>query len=114
MIPLVVPERLVAAVLAIGAPLFADACRACAALRRGPFLTHGSTRWCVTCVAGLVIDEGFSQCGGTCKKGLWNGYLLSLAAGEQVVCRFCGEHDGDGHLWFCGNQRCFKVVTSNP
>ena len=34
--------------------------------------------------------------------GVWNGFLLGRAKKEDVPCRFCGERDGDGHLfWEC-------------
>ena len=34
--------------------------------------------------------------------GVWNGFPLGHARGEIVPCRFCGEFDGDGHLfWEC-------------
>ena len=34
--------------------------------------------------------------------GVWNGFLLGKARKEDVPCRFCGEKDGDGHLfWEC-------------
>ncbi len=34
--------------------------------------------------------------------GVWNGFLLGKAKKEDVPCRFCGERDGDGHLfWEC-------------
>ena len=33
---------------------------------------------------------------------VWNGFLLGKARKEDVPCRFCGEKDGDGHLfWEC-------------
>ena len=39
--------------------------------------------------------------GGEEKRGR-NGFLLDLAKKEDVPCRFCGEIDGDGHLfWEC-------------
>ena len=32
----------------------------------------------------------------------WNGFLLGKAKKEDVPCRFCGQRDGDGHLfWEC-------------
>ena len=31
--------------------------------------------------------------------GVWNGFLLGKAEKEEVLCRFCGERDGDGHLF---------------
>ena len=34
--------------------------------------------------------------------GVWNGFLLGHARGEIVPCRFGGQADGDGHLfWEC-------------
>ena len=34
--------------------------------------------------------------------GVWNGFLLGKAKKEDVPCRFCGQKDGDGHLfWEC-------------
>ena len=34
--------------------------------------------------------------------GVWNGFLLGKAKKEDVPCRFCGQKDGDGHLfWDC-------------
>ena len=34
--------------------------------------------------------------------GVWNGFLLGKVGGEVVPCRFCGQGDGDGHLfWEC-------------
>ena len=34
--------------------------------------------------------------------GVWNGFLLGKAKKEDVPCRFCGQRDGDGHLfWEC-------------
>ena len=33
---------------------------------------------------------------------VWNRFLLSTVKGRPVPCRFCGELDGDGHLfWGC-------------
>ena len=32
--------------------------------------------------------------------GVWNGFLLGKAKKEDVPCRFCGERDGDGHLFW--------------
>ena len=43
--------------------------------------------------------------------GVWNGFLLSHARGEIVPCRFCGEFNGDGHLfWECTYPLWFKFV----
>ena len=37
--------------------------------------------------------------------GVWNGFFLGEAKKEDVPCRFCGERDGDGHLfWECTFQ----------
>ena len=34
--------------------------------------------------------------------GVWNGFLLGRVTGQPVPCRFCGNPDGDGHLfWEC-------------
>ena len=34
--------------------------------------------------------------------GVWNGFLLGKAKKEEVPYRFCGQRDGDGHLfWEC-------------
>ena len=34
--------------------------------------------------------------------GVWNGFLLGKSKEEDVLCRFCGGGDGDGHLfWEC-------------
>ena len=34
--------------------------------------------------------------------GVWNGFLLTKVRGQVVPCRFCGEPDHDGHLfWEC-------------
>ena len=34
--------------------------------------------------------------------GVWNGFLLQKVQGQQVPCRFCGELDSEGHLfWEC-------------
>ena len=34
--------------------------------------------------------------------GVWNEFLLGKAKKEDVRCRFCGQKDGDGHLfWEC-------------
>ena len=41
--------------------------------------------------------------------GVWNGYLFSRSTGEQVLCRFDGENDGDGHLfWTCPFHLLFR------
>ena len=46
--------------------------------------------------------------------GVWNGFLLGHARGETVPCRFCGEADGDGHLfWECPHPLWFKFAE-NP
>ena len=40
-------------------------------------------------------------CGRGGRRG-WNGFLLGKAKKEDVPCRFCGQRDGDGHLfWEC-------------
>ena len=31
--------------------------------------------------------------------GVWSGFLLDKAKKEDVLCRFCGRRDGDGHLF---------------
>ena len=33
-------------------------------------------------------------CGGT-----WNGFLFGKSKADDVLCRFCGGSDGDGHLF---------------
>ena len=34
--------------------------------------------------------------------GVWKGFLLGKVKKEDVPCRFCGQSDGDGHLfWEC-------------
>ena len=34
--------------------------------------------------------------------GVWNGFFLGKARKEDVPCRFCGQWEGDGHLfWEC-------------
>ena len=30
--------------------------------------------------------------------GAWNGFLLGMSKEEEVLCRFCGGVDGDGHF----------------
>ena len=32
--------------------------------------------------------------------GVWNGFLLGKTKKEHVPCRFCGQRDGDGHLFW--------------
>ena len=45
-------------------------------------------------------DKGLLR--GVLSGEVWNGFLLGHARGEIVPCRFCGEADGDGHLfWDC-------------
>ena len=35
---------------------------------------------------------------------VWNGFLLGKAKKEEVPCRFCGQKNGDGHLfWECSS-----------
>ena len=42
--------------------------------------------------------------------GVWNGFLLGHARGEIVPCRFCGEADGDGHLfWECSHSPLVQI-----
>ena len=42
--------------------------------------------------------------------GVWNGFLLGHARGEIVPCRFCGEADGDGHLfWECPHPPLVQI-----
>ena len=31
--------------------------------------------------------------------GVWNGFLLGRIRNQVVPCSFCGESDGDGHLF---------------
>ena len=46
--------------------------------------------------------------------GVWNGFLLGHARGEIVPCRFCGEADGDGHLfWECPHPPLVQI-RENP
>ena len=46
--------------------------------------------------------------------GVWNGFLLGHARGEIVPCRFCGEADGDGHLfWECPHSPLVQI-RENP
>ena len=46
--------------------------------------------------------------------GVWNGFLLGHARGEIVPCRFCGEVDGDGHLfWECPRPPLVQI-RKNP
>ena len=46
--------------------------------------------------------------------GVWNGFLLGHARGEIVPCRFCGEADGDGHLfWECPHPPLVQICE-NP
>ena len=46
--------------------------------------------------------------------GVWNGFLLGHARGEIVPCRFCGEADGDGHLfWECSHPPRVQI-RENP
>ena len=48
---------------------------------------------------------------GVLSGGVWNGFLLGHAMGEIVPCRFCGEFDGDRHLfWACTHTLWFKFV----
>ena len=45
-------------------------------------------------------DKGLLR--GVLSGEVWNGFILGHARGEIVPCRFCGEADGDGHLfWDC-------------
>ena len=33
---------------------------------------------------------------------VWNGFLMSKSQKEDLLCRFCGSPDSDGHLfWEC-------------
>ena len=46
--------------------------------------------------------------------GVWNGFLLGHARGEIVPCRFCGNADGDGHLfWECSHPPLVQI-RENP
>ena len=46
--------------------------------------------------------------------GVWNGFLLGHAREEIVPCRFCGEADGDGHLfWECPHPPLVQI-RENP
>ena len=46
--------------------------------------------------------------------GAWNGFLLGQAKKEYVPCRFCGEKDGDGHLFWEGTFPPLLHVTELP
>ena len=40
----------------------------------------------------------------------WNGFLLGKTKEEDVPCRFCGDVDGDGHLfWDCPSLLLFVL-----
>ena len=41
---------------------------------------------------------------------VWNGFLLERARVEVVLCRFCEEDDGDGHLfWECSYHPLVQI-----
>ena len=47
--------------------------------------------------------------------GVWNGFLLGKARKEDVLCRFCGEKDGDWHLfWECTFPSSLQHVRDLP
>ena len=45
---------------------------------------------------------------------VWNGFLLGHARGVIVPCRFCGEADGDGHLFWDCTHPLFVHIRENP
>ena len=57
-------------------------------------------------------DRGLLR--GILSGGVWNGFLLGHARGEIVPCRFCGEADGDGHLFWDCTHSPFVHIRENP
>ena len=46
--------------------------------------------------------------------GVWNGFLLSKAKKEDILCRFCGAPDNDGHLFWDCTFHPFVEHRNNP
>ena len=46
--------------------------------------------------------------------GVWNGFLLGKARKEDVPCRFCGNKDGVGHLFWECSFHSFNMCAKFP
>ena len=51
---------------------------------------------------------------GIMAREIWNGFLLERARGELVPCRFCGEADVDGHLFWECSYLPLVQISENP
>ena len=77
----------------------ADLCRR-KGFRGGPLLDFRGTMQLL--FSSHVRDRDKALLRGILSGGVWNGFLLGKVQGENVLCRFCGGPDGDGHLfWEC-------------
>ena len=57
-------------------------------------------------------DEGLLS--GIMSGGVWNGFLLERVQGEVVPSRFCGQADGDGHLFWKCSYPSLVQIRENP
>ena len=85
-----------------------DACReqnsACLCRRKGfrggPLLDFRGSMQLL--FSSHVRDRDKALLRGILSGGVWNGFLLGKVQRENVLCRFCGSPDCDGHLfWEC-------------
>ena len=77
----------------------ADLCRR-KGFRGGPLLDFRGTMQLLFSSHARDRDKALLR--GILSGGVWNGFLLGKVQGENVLCRFCGGPDGDGHLfWEC-------------
>ena len=57
-----------------------------------------------------TCGNGIRCCSVTSCGGVWNGFLLGKSKEEDVLCKFCGGIDGDGHiLWDCASPSFVRI-----
>ena len=61
-----------------------------------------------------VRDRDKELLRGIMAGGVWNGFLLERARREVVPCRFCGEADVDGHLFWECSYLPLVQIRENP
>ena len=88
----------------------ADLCRR-KGFRGGPLLDFRGSMQLLD--SSHVRDKDKALLRAILSGGVWNGFLLGKMRIESVPCRFCGDLDGDGHLfWECSYTPLVAVRES--